>query len=85
MSVTLGDREKAVLRMIGEVSDRRGQDRVTLEDISDGLRKSGISPTDAMDIIYRLEDMGLIRTEMVGYTTVIYITDRGKEAYRSLR
>lgn len=85
MSLGLSDKEKLILKLIGDVSERRGQDRATLEDISDGLRKSGISSTDAMDILYGLEDKGLIRTEMIGYTTVIYITDKGKEVYKGLK
>ncbi|WP_069807267.1 MarR family transcriptional regulator [Vulcanisaeta thermophila] len=85
MPAELSDREKLVLRIIGDACDKRGQDRVTLEDISEGLRRSGLTPTDAMDVIYKLEDKGLVRTEMLGYTTVIYITDTGREVYRGLK
>ncbi len=45
---------------------------------------AGLSINDAMDVLYRLEDLGLIRLEIIGYSTIIHITDKGRDAYKSL-
>jgi len=37
-----------------------------------------------MDSLYRLEDAGLVRLEIVGYSTIIYLTEKGREVYRKL-
>ncbi|PVU71763.1 MarR family transcriptional regulator [Vulcanisaeta sp. SCGC AB-777_J10] len=80
----LSDRDRLVLRIVGDHCDRKGQDNIKLEEISERLRIVGISINDAMDSLYRLEDAGLVRLEIVGYSTIIYITEKGKETYRKL-
>lgn len=82
--VELSDRDKLVLRIIGDYCDRKGQDSIKLDEISERLRVAGININDAMDSLYRLEDSGLIKLEIVGYSTVITLTDKGKETYRRL-
>ena len=84
MSVELGDRERTALRIIGDTCDKKGQDSVKLEEVSERLRIAGFSINDVMDILYRLEDLGLVKLEIIGYSTIIHITDRGKEVYKSL-
>jgi Mn-dependent DtxR family transcriptional regulator len=49
-----------------------------LEEISERLRIAGVSVNDAMDSLYRLEDAGLVRLEIVGYSTIIYLTEKGR-------
>ncbi|WP_054849888.1 hypothetical protein [Vulcanisaeta sp. JCM 14467] len=84
MSVELGDRERTVLRIIGDACDKKGQDSVKLEEVSERFRIAGFSINDVMDLLYRLEDLGLVRLEIVGYSTIIHMTDRGREVYKSL-
>ncbi len=84
MSVELNDREKTVLRIIGDACDKKGQDNVKFDEVSDRLRIAGINVNDVMDILYRLEDLGLVKLEIIGYSTIIYITDKGREIYKSL-
>ncbi|ADY00718.1 hypothetical protein [Vulcanisaeta sp.] len=80
----LGDRERTVLRIIGDACDRKGQDSIKLEEVSERFRIAGFNINDVMDVLYRLEDLGLIRLEIIGYSTIIRITDKGKDVYRSL-
>ncbi|GAB6945775.1 hypothetical protein JCM14467A_25570 [Vulcanisaeta sp. JCM 14467] len=80
----LGDRERTVLRIIGDACDKKGQDSVKLEEVSERFRIAGFSINDVMDLLYRLEDLGLVRLEIVGYSTIIHMTDRGREVYKSL-
>ena len=82
--VELNDRDKLILRIIGDSCDRKGQDSIKIEEISEKLRAAGININDAMDSLYRLEDSGLIKLEIVGYSTIITLTDKGKEAYKKL-
>ncbi|GAB6946256.1 hypothetical protein JCM16161A_03860 [Vulcanisaeta sp. JCM 16161] len=84
MSTELGDRERTVLRIIGDACDRKGQDSVKLEEVSERFKIAGFNINDVMDVLYRLEDLGLIRLEIVGYSTIIRITDKGRDVYRSL-
>ncbi|MGC9180345.1 MAG: MarR family transcriptional regulator [Vulcanisaeta sp.] len=80
----LGDRERTVLRIIGDACDRKCQDSIKLEEVSERFRIAGFNINDVMDVLYRLEDLGLIRLEIIGYSTIIRITDKGKDVYRSL-
>ncbi len=80
----LGDRERTVLRIIGDACDRKGQDSIKLEEVSERFRIAGFNINDVMDVLYRLEDLGLIRLEIIGYSTIIRITDKGKDVYKSL-
>jgi len=80
----LSDRDRLVLRIVGDYCDRKGQDNIKLEEISERLRIAGVSVNDAMDSLYRLEDAGLVRLEIVGYSTIIYLTEKGREVYRKL-
>ncbi|BDR93462.1 hypothetical protein [Vulcanisaeta souniana] len=84
MSVELSDRERTVLRIIGDTCDRKGQDNIKFEDVSERFRIAGFNINDVMDVLYRLEDLGLIRLEIIGYSTIIYITDKGRDIYKSL-
>ncbi|ADN51473.1 hypothetical protein [Vulcanisaeta distributa] len=84
MSTELGDKERIVLRIIGDACNKKGQDNVKLEEVSERLRVAGLSINDAMDVLYRLEDLGLIRLEIIGYSTIIHITDKGRDVYKSL-
>ena len=84
MSVELGDRERTVLRIIGDACDKKGQDSVKLEEVSERFRIAGFNINDVMDLLYRLEDLGLVRLEIIGYSTIIHMTDRGREVYKSL-
>jgi Mn-dependent DtxR family transcriptional regulator len=83
-SLELGERDKLVLRIVGDHCERKGQDSIKLDEISERLRVAGIGINDAMDSLYRLEDAGLVRLEIVGYSTIIYLTEKGKEIYRKL-
>jgi Mn-dependent DtxR family transcriptional regulator len=83
-SLELGERDKLVLRIVGDHCERKGQDNIKLDEISERLRVAGIGINDAMDSLYRLEDAGLVRLEIVGYSTIIYLTEKGKEIYRKL-
>jgi len=80
----LSERDRLVLKIVGDHCDRKGQDNIKLEEISERLRTAGVSINDAMDSLYRLEDAGLVRLEIVGYSTIIYLTEKGREAYRKL-
>ncbi|MCG2866913.1 MAG: MarR family transcriptional regulator [Vulcanisaeta sp.] len=80
----LSERDRLVLRIVGDYCDRKGQDNIKLEEISERLRIAGVSVNDAMDSLYRLEDAGLVRLEIVGYSTIIYLTEKGREVYRKL-
>jgi Mn-dependent DtxR family transcriptional regulator len=80
----LSERDRLVLRIVGDYCDRKGQDNIKLEEISERLRTAGVSVNDAMDSLYRLEDAGLVRLEIVGYSTIIYLTEKGREVYRKL-
>mgnify|MGYP001773401317 FL=1 len=84
MSVELGDRERTILRIIGDACDKKGQDSVKLEEVSERFRIAGFNINDVMDLLYRLEDLGLVRLEIIGYSTIIHMTDRGREVYKSL-
>ena len=83
-SVGLSERDKLVLRIIGDHCDRKGQDSVKIEEVSERFRTAGVNINDAMDSLYRLEDAGLVRLEIVGYSTIIYLTEKGKETYKKL-
>ncbi len=80
----MGESDKLVLRIVGDHCERKGQDSIKLDEISERLRVAGIGINDAMDSLYRLEDAGLVRLEIVGYSTIIYLTEKGKEIYRKL-
>ncbi len=84
MSAELGERERTVLRIIGDACDRKGQDSIKLEEVSERFKIAGFNINDVMDVLYRLEDLGLIRLEIIGYSTIIHITDKGRGIYRSL-
>ncbi|WP_243678602.1 MarR family transcriptional regulator [Vulcanisaeta distributa] len=66
MSAELGEREKTVLRIIGDTCDRKGQDSIKLEEVSERFKIAGFNINDVMDMLYRLEDLGLIRLEIIG-------------------
>ena len=83
-SMELSERDRLVLRIVGDYCDHKGQDNIKLEEISERLRTAGVSVNDAMDSLYRLEDAGLVRLEIVGYSTIIYLTEKGREVYRKL-
>ncbi len=84
MAVELSDIEKKTLQVIKELYDVKGEGNVKLEDVGDKLRAQGVDVGQIMDILYGLEDKGLIRLEVVGYTTIIYLTDKGKEVVKGL-
>ncbi len=76
MSVELSEKERTVLRIIGDACDRRGQNSVKLEEVSERFKIAGFNINEVMDMLYRLEDLGLIRLEIIGYSTIIHITDK---------